>query len=103
MLWQHTKTTNNSCAQYILSLSARNFFDLPLPLFLPAQAQHRLLIDTGIDFTLQAQGLKNFALYSLILTFQPRQFVRKVPRIIARRKAKIHHSYLYQINYLAVN
>ena len=99
------QTTNNSCAYYILSLSDRDIFDLPLPPFLPAQAQHRALIDTDRFYPSsakhKAQGTKNFALYFLILTFPEGHFYT-VPRILPHGKAKIHCSYLYQISRLIV-
>ena len=52
-----------------------------------------------IDFTRQAQGPKNFALYSLILTF--RQDILRSAQDFVHRKAKIHKlhpSYLYQMS-----
>ncbi len=109
VLWLHTKiptyrdcfqTTNNSCTQHILSLSDRDFFDLPLPPFLPAQAPHRPLIDTDRFYPSSARPKK---LCTLLLNLNlPGRTFYEVPRIFAHRKAKIHCSYLYQISRLAV-
>ena len=86
-----SQTTNNSCAHYILSLSARNFFDLPLPPFLPAQAQHRPLIPQGlidmVRFYPSSTRPKKLCTLLLNLNLPGRTFY-KVPRILPAGRPK---------------
>ena len=80
------QTNNNSCAHYILSLSDRDFFDLPLPPFLPAQAQHRPLIDTDRFYPSSARPKK---LCTLLLNLNlPGRTFYEVPGILPAGRPK---------------
>ena len=103
MLWPH----QNICCfkqptilALITFISDWDFFDLPLPPFLPAQAQHRSLIDTDRLYPSSARPKK---LCTLLLNLNlPGRTFYEVPRILPHGKARIHYFYLYQINRLAV-
>jgi len=94
-----------SCLKQLTILALTTFYIHPPSFFLTC---HCLLIFKNptsavkliwINSICQAQGPKNFALYSLILTF--RQDILRSARDFAHRKAKIHklhQSYLYQMS-----
>ncbi len=92
-----SQTTNNPCAHYILPISAKFFFDLPLPPFfkgptfvaLPRRNGSAVNWYVWIDSICQAQRPKTLHFAPLILTFQAGQFVC-FAQDFALRKAKIH-------------
>ncbi len=96
------QTTNNSCAHYILFLSARDFFDLPLPSFLPAQAQHRPLIPQGLidtDRFYPSSAIPK-KLCTLLLNFNlPCRIFYEVPRISSSGRPKNQNSITFIPNY----
>jgi hypothetical protein len=67
---------------------------------LPAQAQHWPLIDTDRFYPSGAKP-KKLCILLLNLNLPDRTFY-EASRIFARKKAKIHCSYLYHISHLAV-
>ena len=97
---------------FILNSKFSFFFDLPLPPFLLAQAQHQPLIDTD-RFHPSSATPKKLCTLLLNLDFPGRTICTESAQDLVLRKAKIPQIvtntgtrytgyYIYQISYLAV-